>query len=722
MRLDPAFPSAAPRSIKLGRTRGYFLDVNPVAVGQGAVWLLAANGDISRVDPTSYRIADNIPIGNRPTAIATGAGSVWVADSIDNTVTRIDPAGANAVATPILVGQAPSAIAVGDGAVWVANTEDDTVSRIDPRSMAVTQTISVGARPTGIAAAGGAVWVANSLGGTVSRIDPGANRVEATIEIGEAPKGVTVAHGQVWVTVQASAEAPDAPALAGGEDTARVVLPDSDGFYGSGYFAITYATCALLYNAPDRPFPEGSQLQPEVAAGEPLVSDDGRTYRFRIRPGFRFSPPSNEPVTAAAFERALERALAPKIPNYAVLPIAGADDYTAGRTRTLKGVEARNRTLVIRLTRPLPDLPTRLSSNTFCAVPPNTPLEEPAESVSSAGPYYIASYDPEQGLVLRRNPNYGGKRPQRLEEIRIEFGVPVERGVEEVEAGRADYVPLQPGEGEPPISAPVLERLQAQYGSGSEAAQARLFTQDLPAVDSFVFNTESGPFADPRLRRAVNYAIDRPELSKDTAFGHVGRPTDQFIPPGIPGFEDAAVYPLDGPDVAAARRLAGDGRHHALLYACPGTGCIRNAQILQSNLEAIGIDLEVHRFASFELYFRTISKRPPAWDIAWFGWILDYPDPVDFINSLYGPDAEVSNFRDPGMWRRMAAAARLTGEERLRAYARLDRDLARAAPAAPFASSIKTHFLSARMGCEVSHPLYGLDLAALCVRDEGDEE
>ena len=247
------------------------------------------NGEIARVDPTSHRIADRIPTGNSPTAIATGAGSVWVADSIDNSVTRIDPAGANAVATPIPVGQEPSAIAVGEGAVWVANTQDDTVSRIDPRSAAVTQTIPVGAGPTGIAAAGGAVWVANSLGGTVSRIDPEANRVEATIEIGEAPQGVTVAHGQVWVTVQASAAAPDAPALAGGEDTARVVLPDRDGFYGGGYFAITYATCALLYNYPDRPFPEGSQLQPEVAAGSrssqmtagPTASGSGRASASR---------------------------------------------------------------------------------------------------------------------------------------------------------------------------------------------------------------------------------------------------------------------------------------------------------------------------------------------------------------------------------------------------------------------------------------------------------
>ena len=67
----------------------------------------------------------------------------------------------------------------------------------------------------------------------------------------------------------------------------------------------------------------------------------------------------------------------------------------------------------------------------------------------------------------------------------------------------------------------------------------------------------------------------------------------------------------------------------------------------------------------------------------------------------------------------MAAAGRLTGDARLRAFARLDRDLAkRAAPAAAFGSLTYNHFLSARMGCQVLHPLYGLDLAALCVRDE----
>lgn len=735
VRLDPAFPSAA-RSIRIAPTPGPdFAAVNPVAVGHDAVWVPDADGAIARVNPRSYRIADTTPVGNSPTSIATGAGAVWVVDTIDNIVTRIDPANANAVAATTPVGQGASAIAVGEGAVWVANTQDDTVSRIDPRATAVTQTIPVGARPTGIAAADDSVWVANSVGGTVSRIDPETNRVEATVEVGEAPQGVTVAHGLVWVSVQAGASAPDAPSIAVEEDIARVLAPTPPGSIDpvqySTPFEISFATCALLYSTPDRPFPEGSRLVPEVAAGEPLVSDDGRIYTFRLRSGFRFSPPSNEPVTAAAFERTLKRALSPAVGAFQgsiLSDIAGADDYSAGRTKTLEGVSARDGTLVIRLTRPVPNLPARLSSPAFCAVPPGTPLEEQAVNpVPSAGPYYIASYTPERSLVLRRNPNYGGERPQGLEEFRFEFGAPAERGVEEVEAGRADYVVLQPGFGSLQVSTQVADRLEASYGPGSEAARAgrqQLFTQSLPSVDTFAFNTHSGPFTDPRLRRAVNYAIDRPALAKDTGFGFAGKPADQYIAPGIPGFEDAAIYPLGGPDLATARRLAGGERHRAVLYTCSRPGCTADAQILQSNLDAIGIDLEVRQFPG-DLFFDEIlaPDRPWPWDLTYWGWAVDYPDPYDYINTLYGPGSGPPHgFRDPGLWRRMARASRLSGDARLRAYARLDRDLARAAPAAVYASGIISHFLSARMGCPVLHPIWGLDLAALCVRSDAETE
>ena len=73
---------------------------------------------------------------------------------------------------------------------------------------------------------------------------------------------------------------------------------------------IEYATCAQLVNYPDSATP--SAPQPEVAKSVD-VSADGLTYTFKLRGNYRFSPPSNAPVTADAFKRALERVRDPAL-------------------------------------------------------------------------------------------------------------------------------------------------------------------------------------------------------------------------------------------------------------------------------------------------------------------------------------------------------------------------------------------------------------------------
>ena len=78
-------------------------------------------------------------------------------DTGDDQVTRIDP-DSNSV-TSFAVGRAPVGIAYGAGAVWVANSGDGTVSRIDPTTSKVVATIRVGNSPRGIAVGGGKVWV-----------------------------------------------------------------------------------------------------------------------------------------------------------------------------------------------------------------------------------------------------------------------------------------------------------------------------------------------------------------------------------------------------------------------------------------------------------------------------------------------------------------------------------------------------------------------------------
>jgi YVTN family beta-propeller protein len=714
VRLDPSFrrPSVV-RSVRVAPFPEGFgqFGQNPMATGYGSVWSGRTFGAIAEVDAESEDVVARTSVGNDPSAIAAGAGSVWVTDSDDNTVTRLDPASEGAVIGTTSVGQGPAAVAVGAGAVWVANTQDNTVSRIDPRTGTVTHTIRVGRRPTGVAVGEGAVWVANSLSGSLDRIDPRTKRVEETVNVGEAPQGVAVAHGLVWVSVQHRAPAEPPPAKAPGGVARLLVADDSETTDPALDLDLQrhFATCALLYNYADRPFPEGAVLRPEVARGPPSVSSDGLTYTFSIRPGFRFSPPSNQPVTAAAFERAIERALDPRTGSFA-----------AELAKDVAGVRAEGNTLTLRLKRPAPSLPSLLAAPYFCAVPPNTPItSRGVDALPTAGPYYVAAHVPGRSLVLRRNPNYAGPRPRRLAEIRYRTGVPPKRAVTAVEAGRADYVELG-SPGDPPVPAATVRRLEQQYGARSQAARTgrqQLFTQPAPNIYFFLFNTRRGPFADVRLRRAVNFAIDRRALAVNTGLGEVGRPTDQHIPPGLPGFEDAAIYPLGGPDLREARRLAGSKRRRAVLYTCDFPGCSRHGQILRSNLAAIGIDLEVRKFPIPQLFER-IQRPDEPFDIAYSNWFFDYADPVSYINVQFGDEGFFHGpLEDPRWQRRMDDVASLTGERRMRAYATLDRELAaEAAPAVPFATGSSTYFLSARVGCQVMHPIYGLDLAALCIK------
>ena len=72
---------------------------------------------------------------------------------------------------------------------------------------------------------------------------------------------------------------------------------------------------------------------------------------------------------------------------------------------------------------------------------------------------------------------------------------------------------------------------------------------------------------------------------------------------------------------------------------------------------------------------------------------------------------------DPSYQRQASAASKLTGPPRYLAYGKLDVDTARnSAPWVPIGNLISHDFFSARIGCQVYQPVYGMDLAALCIR------
>ena len=95
----------------------------------------------------------------------------------ENAVGRIDPATAGSMRSTRSAAS-PAALAAGAGSLWAANTLDGTVSRIDPDSGHAVA-IPVGGEPSALAFGAGSLWVADGSGSTVAQVDPGANQVSS---------------------------------------------------------------------------------------------------------------------------------------------------------------------------------------------------------------------------------------------------------------------------------------------------------------------------------------------------------------------------------------------------------------------------------------------------------------------------------------------------------------------------------------------------------------
>ena len=712
-RIDPTFDTAA-RVRRLPMVVAG--DSGSITAERNSVVVAPRAGYLTRIDARSGRTLRQIDPKIAPSAVAQGFGSTWLAYREANQVIRIDATGA---ITPIPVGRGPVAVTVGRRAVWVADALGDTVKSIDPATSSVITTVKVGSAPSGIAAGDGSVWVANAGDGTLTRIDERTGRPSAHVSVGGSPQALVVAEGKVWVSVQP----PAAAQPTGG--TLVVSVPsfilDFDPAFANTIEGtpIVSATCLTLQRYPNEPGLAGLQLVPDAARAAPTVSDGGRAYTFVIRPGMRFSPPSNELVTAETFKHTIERSLSSAksmgqsdvgTPGQQQLgDLVGAAAYIAGKAPHIAGVSARGERLTIRVTQPAPDLPKRLAASPFCAVPSNMPLKE-ENSFPSAGPYYIKAAIPGRSLVLLRNPNYHGDRLRRPQGIEVVIGPP--HPIESVESSKIDYAIA----GVPAGSSAGLERL---YGPGSPAARRgaqQYFVVPRNQVDAISLNMSRPLFANARMRRAANYAVDRRALAANggTLYAHA-TVAQMYLPPGVPGFRDEHIYPLT-PDVATARHLAGPGRHTAVLYCLLHGGSPRAAEIIAGDLAAIGIHVQVQCFSGPEFWTRWLTNGAP-WDLAVVAGAGDPGNPGDYLDGFASTTVNALRVRDPRVGSLLASAKPTSGLARALAYARADHVLVRdAAPEIVFANESTHDFFSARIGCQLEAAGGGIELGALCIR------
>jgi YVTN family beta-propeller protein len=699
-----------------------------VAAGDGAVWVAnAGEQTISRINPRSGRVR-RFDVRAEPTEVAVGAGALWMTSSGTRTVSRIDPRSGR-VLEVIGVGGGPSGIAVTDGAVWVANSLDGTVSRIDPATGVVVATIPVGNGPDSIAGGAGGIWVAEQFGNRVDHIDTDSNRVVERIALGHQPTGIALADGALWVGTRASGAAHRGGTLRVLATSATFDALDPALAYSAGSSvsaALTNDGLTAVQQAAGR---DGTQIVPDLARTLPTPQDGGRTYRFVLRAGIRYS--TGGEVRARDVRPSFERLWKLRPFRRFTSPgrhffdaIVGAAQCTRepGTCDLSHGIvtEPGNDSVVtFHLVHPDPDFLYKLALNFAFILPAGTPPRAADLSpVPATGPYLVARYDIDHQLVLTRNPRFRewsqAARPDGYpDRIEMRLNIPLSRQIDAVLRGEADTTVS----GVDPTRA---RELLTQHAIQTHV-EPRAF------VVALVLNTQTPPFDNVRVRRALNYAIDRRAVVRAVGGSAVASATCQILPPNIPGH--VPYCPYGAPDLRTARRLVASSgtrgmrvivRSHPIL-----SGAARATVAL---LHRLGYRATLKVIPNAYAYFHQISDSRVRAQAGMLRWTPDYPAPSNFIAETLSCTAfqpatinnqNTAEFCDPAIDAQMRAAARIQPKNTQlanRRWARVDHALVDAAPWVPLYNPTSVELVSRRVGGFRFNPIYGTLLDQLWVR------
>lgn len=511
------------------------------------------------------------------------------------------------------------------------------------------------------------------------------------------------------------------PAAKGGEGKVALAAGSIDHleptlWYFQTTWQIAYATCTTLVRYPDKPGQAGAQIEAGLA-DLPEVSADGTTYTFTLRDGVKFK--GGAPITGADIKYTFERMLNPALASPGggfFTNIEGASDYMAGTAKAVSGITAEGNKVTFKLTDPPASFLARLTMPFSCAVPEGTPISAVEDgSLLGTGPYMVESYTPQREIVLVRNPDYPaavlGERGA-LDKITIDTTIDPTQAALVIRSGEiATYMDLIAGaDGSQALADPTLA--------------GRVFADPIATVTFLWINTDEAPFDNPKIRQAMNYAINRNDVQRVLGGPASASVTDQILPPTMAGWKDADIYPAGGDLEKAKQLMAKSGAtlpiKTILRTGDNNPGMTDISQTIQAQLKEIGIDVEVKVTAGSVDYAITTTvanKTPMGVD----PWYQDYPHPDNFIGVLLdGTRITPTNnqnramFNEPTINDRIHELSASLDPSTEAGWHDLDVQIMRDyAPWAPLVNSVRVTIVAEGFCGLLIHPVYQLDLTTL---------
>ena len=353
-----------------------------------------------------------------------------------------------------------------------------------------------------------------------------------------------------------------------------------------------------------------------------------------------------------------------------------------------------------------------------------------AAQLPATGPYRTESLVQGHSWTLVRNPRFRewsrqaqpGGYPDR---IVVRFDVGPGQAVADVEDGRADVLLVPPPD--------AVGQLATHYTS-------QVHSGPLAATVALTLNTRIPPFNSLKVRRALNYAIDRNTLVAINGGSLAAQPTCQVLPPTMPGYQRYCPYTLQpgpggawtAPDLAQAKRLVQAsgtlGDKVTVLYGNDGAvlPSLATARYVVSVLNQLGYQASL-RVLGLNTYWNVLGDSRSRVQVGFFPWFQDYPAPSDFIKPLltcgsFVPanpgNGNIAEFCDPPIdVQAQQALAHEAGDPAMAAgqWAAIDRELADQAPWVPLYNPRNLTVLSARTGNYQFHSYWNLLIDQLWV-------
>jgi peptide/nickel transport system substrate-binding protein len=471
-----------------------------------------------------------------------------------------------------------------------------------------------------------------------------------------------------------------------------------------------------------------SKRVPDMASGPPVVSADGMTITVHLRDDVRFSPPVDRKVTshdvAYAFARFFSANVAgPYVSNYADL--VGAPAKPTVGVHPIPGITTPDPdTIVFRLRRPTSEaFIGALSLPASAPVPEEYARPFDAHSPSTYGAHVVATgpymvrndaeghtvgYRPGTLIELVRNPNWRratDRRPAHLDAIRIHTnafdGIVAAR---QVLAGSHKISNITP----PPT---ILKDLSDQHSDQAVRLSSGGY-RFLP------INTTIKPFDKRDVRKAVLAVFDRRAVRLARGGAATGPLATHFLPPGIPGFEEAGGMRGPGYDFLSADKPRGDaalaaqymkkagypsGKYtgHERFLAVAGNSNAEKAvaEVVQAQLAKLGFRLRLRLVPDDALFtsWCSVPSRKVVLCASGLAWLKEFPDALPMLEPVFDGRAitttgnyNYAELDNPAINTAMARAQLLTGAARSAAWGAIDRMILAQAAAVPLQWDVTT--------------------------------